>query len=132
MEFDENEEGRGAERRAEQRQMHPPQGFADRGAKRPRRGIGIARDLAEAGLDRTQGHCEEADGVGEHHGKGAAREQETSRHAEQRSHHGVNAVVEPGKRDQKPDGENGAGNGVADGRDDAQSVDRFDLVCRRA
>src|SRR5262245_43331207 len=66
---DEDEEGGSAKRWAKQWQMHPPQGFADRGAKSPRRGVGIARDLAQAGLDRTERRCEEAEGVGDHHGK---------------------------------------------------------------
>ena len=92
---------------------------------RASRGIGVAGDLAQARLNRTERRGKKADGVGEHDGKSGARQQEPRGYAEKRAHRRVHAIVEPGERDEEAYGKHRAGNCIANRRDDAQSMDQL-------
>ena len=94
--------------------MDSPQGLAGGAAESPGGAVHARRDLGEAGFQRAVGKGQESRHVAVNDGDDGAAQQKPRRYAQNLLAEAVQGVVEPGQRDHHPDGENGAGNRIAD------------------
>ncbi len=78
---------------------------------------GRRRDIGchffQPAFDRTKGHGEKADHIGEDHGGDGARQHQPGRNIECVAHERIKRVVEAGQRNEHADAEHRSGNGIA-------------------
>ena len=122
--LDEGHDGRRQHRPAQQRQMDAPQHLARPGTQHARAGVHRRIDGGKAGRDVGEPDREEAHRVGKQQRERRAAQQEPARQSKDGAAQPVDAVIGQRQRQQDADGDHGARDGVAQGGELDQPVER--------